>query len=365
MRVVSIAWVVTLILAAGVAEAQSARGNRQAEKPPAADPTETSWSAEKIDQPPTRELKFELAEEPYAIRLTRPDPKLVAQEYVAIVRFLTPEPGIRPKSPQYARYSWRYELELLSSTQSAKILKTIPEDRARPAQLDFFTSREIDEGFLSFGDDSPGGEDREVRILAPSAEVAEKRAAAFVWLLDQGFSRRLQQQLWEQRTTSVMQWREASAGVEKSTKELAELGAELKRYEDFPADIRSALRVQRLQLEVEQAGIEARIAACEKLLVGAAGDTHQAVTNAKVAAEIELAGFQARRAKADEFIAKASEKMALQQRHVNAEREFNRHKIIRENTAEALASIDERLQAFQPVKLVNNKILIHPIEWTK
>ena len=88
---------------------------------------------------------------------------------------------------------------------------------------------------------------------------------------------------------------------------------ELKSYLDFTPDMLSNLRVQQLQLDVDLAGVKARIAACERLLAQPAlkADRRNQIEDLKVAAEIEFSGFEARLAKSNEFIGKVKTKIEL------------------------------------------------------
>ena len=98
---------------------------------------------------------------------------------------------------------------------------------------------------------------------------------------------------------------------------------ELKSDVDFTPDMLPNLRVQQLQLEVDLAGVKARIAACDRLLAGTAlkPERRSQVEDLKVAAEIEFSGFEARLTKSNEIITRVKSKIDLVSHLTTAEAE--------------------------------------------
>jgi hypothetical protein len=381
MRQVLSAIFAIFLFSSGVAFAQSrlSRSADAAGQP--ADPTVSAWSAEKIERPETRGLDFERLEEPLQLPLTRPDPELLAQKYVASIR-IVPAKGQRPSlatteslklmlgrhlllDPRHHQpYIPPETPPLLLANQFERMAGEIPEDRL-PAKdhLEFFTSKEIDKGFLMVFTGSD--QYREICILAPTAEEAEARAEAFLALIDLGMIRPFQKAFWDRREPVLQAWRENQKALQLKEEQYAEVKAAYDATDDFPADIRSMLRVQQLQLEIDRAGVQARVDTCDRLLKDANGETRRSIEQAKILAEIELASFVARQAKADQFISKLDEKSQLAKKLASIDSE--RRTIVSEtnNFERNLASIEQRLNYFQRPTIVDSKILIKPVEWTK
>ena len=142
---------------------------------------------------------------------------------------------------------------------------------------------------------------------------------------------------------------------------------ELKAYADFTPDMLSILRVQQLQLDVDLAGVKARIAACERLLAQPAlkAERRNQIEDIKVAAEIELSGFEARRTKSNEFIGKVKTKVDLLNKFSTAEVSLANAPITIGGLEEQIKTIDAAIRAYAPLPLVDNKVVVQPLEWTQ
>jgi hypothetical protein len=208
---------------------------------------------------------------------------------------------------------------------------------------------------------------REFLIAAPTAELAERRARALLTLLDQGFSRTLQLALYEKLDTTCKRLQELQAAIDKYTTEEEQLADESKQYAGFKADMLEPVRLQELQLEIELAGIKARIAGCDKVLAqpGLDAERKKNVEDLKIAAEIELLAIDARRAKAAEILAKVKEstRVAIQHAQVNAmlRKSINDYK----QAANQIAKIHEEMRWFAPLPLMEDKIIVQELEFTQ
>ena len=121
-------------------------------------------------------------------------------------------------------------------------------------------------------------------------------------------------------------------------------------------------------LAVEEAGVKARIAACEKLLKESKSLTPQRidqVESAKTAAEIELVGLAAKRDAMQQLLDKVRERGKLEAEITRLRRENDdRSTQIRAVEAGAAAcklTVDEKL----PFAQVDGKIRIRRIRWVE
>jgi hypothetical protein len=112
--------------------------------------------------------------------------------------------------------------------------------------------------------------------------------------------------------------------------------------------------------------VKAKIATCEKLL-GKMEDPlrRKPIEDAKIDAEIELSGFEARRAKAAEFVAKLKERNDVTSNQVRAGGHMQAQSQLMDQTTRAIQIADEEIAAFGPVRLVDDRVAIHPLEWTQ
>ncbi len=342
------------------------------EAPPAeVDPTVTSWTAEKIDNPPKRDLKFERSDEPLEQRLptlasrdpfsTRVDPSVLEQKFVAVLRVNKMPPLVfnDPSAPPV-------------SQQFAGLVQATPKDRLpAEAEVKFFTSPDINHGYL----EAKAIDERtlrrgppklvEIRILAPTAELAEARAAAMLTLFDQGDARTLQQETFQAHQKLATQWRQAREEAEAAEAKIPAIDKALEAFEDVTADMLPALRAQRLQIEVERIGVKAEIEAAQKLMAEGNRETQQKIESLLLPAQIRLASFEAKQAYTDRFIAKAKEKAELtsQLSKLNSQRDSRRR--LERQTASELAQQKNRLGQYAPLKVIDNVVHIRPVKWVK
>ena len=352
-----------LLLTATIAQAQEAT-------PADADPTVTAWTAEKIDNPPQRDLKFERSDEPLEQHLpslpsrdpfdTRVDPSFLEQKFVAVLRVNTAPPVIQhPNAPPL-------------SQQFAGLVQATPEDRLpAEAEVKFFTSPDINHGYFEVkavdGSTPRRGPPNliEIRILAPTAELAEARAAAMLTLLDQGGARTMQQEVFALHQKAAAQWRQAREEAEAAEAKIPKIQEALQGYQDYAADMLPALRAQHLQIEVERAGVKAEIEAAQKLLAGADAATQQQIKNILLPAQIRLASFEAKQALTDQYLTKVREQGELTRQLSKARTESESGRRLERQTASELAQQKNRLGQYAPLKVIDNIVHIRPVKWVK
>lgn len=360
----------------------------------------SAWTAKRIDNPPTRELKVEVSQKPYEIQLR---PLLVEQKFVVEVTIVPPRidlnqgwgPGRRSSGLaallgdelQTTRLLSNGTLLESSSTRStytpltktiAGWVKQVPKDRVGAHDLAFFESKDVDQGMVTFNamvnapraaaDEMPGQPSyaQSFYIFGRSEKECEARAKALLALLDYGFSRPIQHSLLAAREETVAKLQAAQAAQAEAKAELGKLAKEVTAYVDYTPEILPGLRQQQMGLEVDLAGTRARIEACDLLLTkgGMNQERRGTVEDTKIQAEIELAGFQSRRDKLEEFVAKAKAKQALLAKGEEAgKRDVAETKNVRSRQGR-LEDIDAALTFFAPVSIAENTITIYPLGWT-
>ena len=407
--------------------AAMARGDDpKPEAPP--DPCVTDLTLEKLDNPPERKTKYEVVEEPWKEKLV--DVKAADQKFAAAIRIELPKFRGAPfsdanKSEEYGRTAnlelsakWPDFIRLqrfreqdlmnprgyLSRTREIdyKTLQLQHEDSAAPAMKrmlafipaqklpsreyqEFFTNPENDRLLLIRGGPTSGSRMsmsgsgmrmalpqgsapnwREILLLGKTPEQAKGRAEAFLSILDQGYTRPIQKELFNVRAKQCELLHEARAKRVASYQRWETVKARLKEYEEFTPDMLAGLRVQQLQLDVDLAGVKAKIATCEKLLDKMVQvERRKPIEDAKIAAEIELSGFEARRAKSAEFVAKLKERNTLSELTTKTENETIQDLRSVQLLENSIQQIDEDIAAFGPVRLVDDRVTIHPLEWTQ
>lgn len=353
-----------LLVTATVVHAQEAT-------PAAVDPTVTSWTAEKIDNPPQRDLKFERSDEPIERHLSSlypldpfaasREPSVLEQKFVAVLR-------VNKFPPVSANTTNAPPL----SQQFAGLVQATPKDRLPvEAEVKFFTSPVVNHGFLEVkaidGSTRPRGPFNpvEIRILAPTAESAEARAAAMLTLFDQGGARTLQQETFQAHQKAAAQWRQAREEAEAAEAKIPELHAALKEYEDYAADMLPALRTQQIQIEVERIGAKAEIEAAQKLMAEGNRETQQKVESLLLPAQIRLASFEAKQAFTNQLIAKVRKKAELSKQLNDATARRDSKRNAARQSASELEQQKNRLDYYSPLKVTDNIVHIRPVKWVQ
>lgn len=357
------------------------------------DVTVTDVTEEKLNHPPKREIKFERLTKPLKQKLTKADPKLFEQKYLARFELAVPPDSDNFSFSSYCRDRYGYipKVALLgqillvrpgsglgggNSTAAdsfSEMIKALPTmDSPAKEEREFFSTFKYTEGMLTV---VPGYSNTssskalawQITILGINPELVELRAKALLTILDSGSCRPMQLQIFKKREPLCEQLREQRKAEQKALQTINAAQEELKSFADFTPDMLSNLRVQQLQLEVDLAGVKARIAACDRLLAGNAlkPERRSQVEDVKVAAEIEFSGFEARLSKSNEFIGKVKAKVDLLGKSLNAEsqRRVASNKI--RGLEQEINAIDAAIRVFAPLPLVDNKIVVQPLEWTQ
>jgi chromosome segregation ATPase len=206
-------------------------------------------------------------------------------------------------------------------------------------------------------------------LVAPSPERAKELVQAVLSLYDHGFSYPTYKDFAEIRQHYQSKGSEARAAVEKVEAELDVLRKqrdELKEWSDITQETLANLVSQQRLVAVEEAGIKARIAACEKILKegkGISAAQVQQVETAKTAAEIELVGSAAKRAAIEALVEKGRKRLTLSSSVSMSSSRLNRPKSILKSAEAREAAYKEALDEKMPFAEVEGKIQIRRIRW--
>jgi transcription elongation GreA/GreB family factor len=362
----------------------------------------SQWTTERVENPPRRELKIEVATKPREIQLR---PELVEQKFLAEVRIAQPvldshlrmfrrgaqRQSFLPEELDSLRYINNFillEPGLIRAVSSAPQLSTnvagwlkhVPADRITVDERAFFESPAIDQGLLSFYSDPTAGSSfrsapdqmrgQAFYVFGRSEKECEARAKTLLTILDYGFSRPIQQHLLTQQSHAKESLEKALAEQKAVQDESAKVAKELTSYSDYSEDILPGLRQQQMALEVDLAGTMARIEACNLLLAktaengGLTPGRRVTVEDTKIQAEISLAGFQSSRAKLDEFVKKARTKVELTAKKA----EFGRRSAELQRKVRDLQThfweLESHLVFYAPIGVVDDTVVVHPLQWT-
>jgi hypothetical protein len=353
------------------------------------DVTVTDLTEEKLNNPPKREIRVERVDEPLKLKLPKADPKLFEQKFAATMRLKIPNSGkylaflrekngrvpptaypsgVRGTDPQLSQ-----GVGIAASDFFGQLIAALPSTGA-PAkeEREFLSDPKVFGELLlltSFPDVStiPSfSTNWELTILGTTPELVEVRATALLTTLDRGLSRPIQLTIFKQREPLCKELQEKRKAQEASQRIWSVAEEELKSYADFTSDMLSGLRVQQLQLDVDLAGVKARIAACEKLLAQPAlkAERRNQIEDVKVAAEIELSGFEAKRTKSEEFVGKVKTRNALAAKSIESHFAYETARGKIRNLEEKIKNVDAAVHANAPLPL-DNKITVQPLEWTQ
>jgi hypothetical protein len=343
---------------------------------------------------PERQIQFVESPEVYPMELFRADPKLLEQRYVAIISFRYPQQPNRndlwqllPEDVrELAFYGGQSILSPFASTPNfrgrgstyfGQLVKIVSKENLPPEDAGNFFLENADLGYVQFQEQEGFGGRRRApappeagyfhfRIIAPTADRAKQLATALVTLLDHGFSRRAQISILSLREAATAWLSQEEAARDKVKKELDEYQKQLESPVEVTAKQLEDLKTQRNLLEVELAGVEARIKASARILdEGRPLDSSHIlqVENIKITAEIELAGLVGRQKTLSAIIEKGEKRAALEFKWRKANETHSDHVNRVSEANRIIAHYDEALVLLRPFELQDNTIVIRPIQW--
>ena len=341
---------------------------------------------------PDRELEFEVSDTEVEVKLFRPDPDLLHQKYAAFVEIIVPEPqgrGLRefglPRPLE--DLAWFGQNNLLNPGRRRSDRESMKEFFVRLANvlqgdpaidgesMSFFLSDAVENGWImnTGMNFSPGEGTYQFRILAPTEQLARDRAETLVRMLDRAIALPLIehfQTAMSERAESLETLNPKLAAAEAAAQQLNEQFEDVKESA-VDADELKRLTTERRLLDVDLAGIRARIDAAEEIIAKLKGQPRETLRrieqleDIKITAEIDLAGLAARRKVLDQMIndGKKREDLAyklVQSRDALNDLERSERRITSElqEYRDAFIVYSEKLFA-----LKDHKIVIRPIQW--
>lgn len=348
------------------------------------------------EQPP-REIKFEVSDEELELKLFRADPELFNQHFAVDVEISVPNSQDfsqlrRPIEPEpWSNLGWcqNYYLLKYGRTKSTtkreslhdffeKLAGSLENGSANPPSgMDFFLSDASRDGRVMFSVrpvSPPMGYFR-FRILAPTEQLARERAEALVQILDRSIRLPLLKHLQDQVSSSAKAIAMFEEKLPSAVTKVKKLDEEVFATKEsaIDADELKRLTTERRLLDVDLAGIRARINAAEEIIrklddlssrdVGRS--RIEQLENIKVTAEIDLAGLAARRKVLDGMIQAGKDREALvakrNEAHEGVDRMHANINLLQNKlqySRNSLIVYSEKL-----FSLKDNKIVIHPIKW--
>jgi len=208
---------------------------------------------------------------------------------------------------------------------------------------------------------------RKFTLVAAATDRAKQLAEAVLSAYDYGFSFPYHQQMVERlkywEPMLVEERREAKKIEDELTACRKQL-EDLNPWADIAAESLTNLTTQQRLIAVEEAGVKARIAACEKLLKKPYPPRRaEQAENAKTAAEIELVGLAAKRAAIEEIIEKGRKRIDLQASVSSLSARQRNEPVLLAAIERYVARYKESIDKKLPFAEVQGKIIIRRIRW--
>lgn len=346
---------------------------------------------------PERELVFEVSEEPYPSYLAAVwarDPKWLEMRYVAIIRLAAPDLNTAVGAGQsggvmrgtslvvsngtvFAPFGQsredRFHLALWPQWDAGQpwlqaMVEDMPEERRPPKEVVSDLQHTSTPDVWRSG--GPGT--LVLHVRAPTAQRAKELVPEMLSILDWGLWRPNQQKCVEAKRPHEKELAELRAAAEERKTQLAQMEKELEAleaYQDLDKEALSALTTQQRLIDVDLAGVKAKIEACSRLLKDP--DIHQgphasaridAVETLKVTAEIELVGLTARKTAIDEIVGKG------QARH-SVGRKVSALQMLQSREDKKITRVEQTIAQYEALRRANvpfpveGKIVIRPIQW--
>jgi hypothetical protein len=378
------------IAGASLAQEVVSDGQAQPEVRDGAEVTTANGDVGAADRWPRREIAFEVSDEEVELSLFRADPELLNQRFVAHVDIYVPARSQFSLPQSFYDLAWceGYNL-LVSNTRQqdsvplgdffARMADKLDNDPAMTRdRMEFFSSDAVRDHYVTIAPTREGRNDPyfRFRILAPSEDLARQRAETLVRMLDHAIASPLQQHLRGELQTH----QQDMEALQKQLTEAKELAARLvdqyKKASEagIDRDELSRLTTERRLMDVDLAGIRARIDSAEQILAKLRVDVQngkpvhgriEKVEEIKITAEVDLAGLAARRKVLDQLIDEGNDHAKLGSMASEAENSVNslagrvRSKM---GPLEAAGELERTYSILFTPK--DNKIVIHPIKWT-
>ena len=332
---------------------------------------------ETVPIPPKCELTYDVSSEVLTVPTSAVHPELFKQEYVAeFVMDIPPLTGPLARGShedpsERANVLLLYRLFLNRSMREgdrSACLQLIPEEHRPPKGL----ADALALPFLAVI--QKGEEDHHMlityRLFAPTPERAEQLVETLLCFYNYGLACPMQAAFLHEKNMKNEELAEYRAELKKAEATADECDREFKRlkdYEDVTAETLSSFRRQQREVEVDMAGIEARIGACKKVLERReklSTTLIEHVETVKITAEIELVGLEARQRAISRIIAGGEGYLALQQKRImNMGSAARLRSSAIPGTEHEIQNCVSQLEAWRKCPVKDGKVLIRPVKF--
>jgi len=319
---------------------------------------------------PERKLVFEEADVELPMKLFEADAKLLEQHYVAVFRITADARG--PRSlPGNLDSVYQSAIFRAPGPSFGNVMENTPKERLPSRELVSILThnarRHVMSRMLDDEEAPDGFRVVEFKVLGPTPEAVTELVVAILQLYDYGLSYPIQRESLRLVQQGEAVLAELRPELKKAEAELARQEEQLepyREYEDITKESLADLMTQRRLLLVDLAGVEARIAECQKNLHDPRTSAwKEQVETIMIAAQIELVGLRARKEYIDHVVEKGRERLALSSDvfQAKAKRSTLGVRVSRiEDDVEANRSQRKR---FEPFPIEGGKITIHPVRW--
>jgi hypothetical protein len=266
----------------------------------------------------------------------------------------------------------RFELGLWSKYfQGLKDLCP-PDQRPDAKVLEFLTSTDADRdvtsaGFREFSFDDQYRLSIVFAVDAPTAEEAADRARGIARLLDGGMSRPVQTYMLGRGKQSLADAEARLAEVLKTSEAIAAEEKILATPSEISPEILTQLKSQKVMIAVEEAGLAARVKACDAMLADNRKleiSTLQSIGDMKVKAEIERVGLKEKLDQINKFIGEGDERNRRREKTQTLAAKLRREREEFGSAMTRATHFANLVDLFAPLQVTENEIAVSPIEWT-
>jgi hypothetical protein len=317
-------------------------------------------------QAPKRQITFETSDKEMPLPLFAADPKLLERRYVAEVKLSVPGYDALPR-PIGAKLFNLYR-SLPDGNDISSLLSMIRQSPMPPGEavqllaaearfvlrdpMDPISRNKADANQVAF------------RVLSTTPEQAKDLTKALLALFEQEITEPIQEYLQERKRVEEAALRGHRERFAAAKQQADALKPQVSNEEVMDAKAIIDLKTQRRLLEVDLAGVKARVDACEAILQRRLSDARrEQVENVKITAEIDLAGLAARQKTLDAIIAEGMKALTVKSELGRAQSEVSGWQNRIAESEQKLAEYVRLIEMYGPFRLVDDKVVIRPIKW--
>ncbi|MGO9113598.1 MAG: hypothetical protein ACLP9L_30570 [Thermoguttaceae bacterium] len=357
--------------------AAAARGAEPSTSPPPQPASPSSVATEAPDtmtKPviPPRELHFETSQDLLTLPLR--DPKLLEQRYVA--EFEVSPPNILlaevarnfpaafqntfmfPGNPAFSASD--LDRDFLSHVSDGRRpAKEIIDALRPPFVVNYPEAWNLDRGGVV-----------PYQVFAPTPDRAKQLVQALLCLYDYGFSLRVQAGYLREKQAAVERLAKFRADLEKTKLVIGDYDKqleELKPYNDISREALATYHAQQRVLEVDMAGVKARINACNEILERSKKPLSESrvetVETLKTTAEIELVGLAGKMSAITQIVQNGEKRLALLDKKSSSSKLASQLQSAIAGRERTIATCAEQLKLWQECPIKEGKVTIRSVKW--